>query len=61
VEIVVYGVGGIGCSGGGRLAATGTQVTFVGRQRMADELASHGLRMTDYLGAQLRVSPGDLR
>lgn len=59
--IVVYGAGGIGCYAGGRLAATGAGVTFVGRQRMADELASHGLRLTDYLGADLRVEPGDIR
>jgi 2-dehydropantoate 2-reductase len=56
VRIVVYGAGGIGCYVGGRLAATGTPVTFVGRQRMADELASQGLRLTDYLGADLRVA-----
>ncbi len=52
----MYGAGGIGCYVGGRLAATGTPVTFVGRQRMADELAAHGLRLTDYLGADLRVA-----
>ena len=55
MAIVVYGAGGIGCYVGGRLAATGTPVTFVGRQRMADELAEHGLQLTDYLGADLRV------
>jgi 2-dehydropantoate 2-reductase len=55
VKIVVYGAGGIGCYVGGRLAATGAAVTFVGRQRMADVLAEHGLRLTDYLGADLRV------
>ncbi len=55
MAIVVYGAGGIGCYVGGRLAATGTPVTFIGRQRMADELAEHGLRLTDYLGADLRV------
>ena len=55
MKIVVYGAGGIGCYVGGRLAATGAPVTFVGRQRLADELATHGLRLTDYLGADLRV------
>jgi 2-dehydropantoate 2-reductase len=53
--IAVYGAGGIGCYVGGRLAATGTPVTFIGRPRMATELATHGLRLTDYLGADLRV------
>ncbi|MEU4602781.1 2-dehydropantoate 2-reductase [Kribbella sp. NPDC023972] len=61
MRIVVYGAGGIGCYVGGRLLATGTPVTFVGRQRMADELAAHGLRLTDYLGADLRVTAADLR
>lgn len=55
MRIVVYGAGGIGCYVGGRLAATGAPVTFVGRQRMADVMAEHGLRLTDYLGADLRV------
>jgi len=60
-RIVVYGAGGIGCYVGGRLAATGSPVTFVGRPRMAAELATHGLRLTDYLGADLRVPPGEVR
>ncbi|MFG1905844.1 2-dehydropantoate 2-reductase [Kribbella sp. NPDC048928] len=54
--IAVYGAGGIGCYVGGRLAATGTPVTFVGRTRMATELAANGLRLTDYLGADLRIA-----
>ncbi|GAA1116235.1 2-dehydropantoate 2-reductase [Kribbella jejuensis] len=53
--IAVYGAGGVGCYVGGRLAATGTPVTFVGRARTASEVAAHGLRLTDYLGADLRV------
>ena len=53
--IVVYGAGGIGCYVGGRLAATGSSVTFVGRARLAAELAEYGLHLTDYLGADLRV------
>ncbi|MFI5695611.1 2-dehydropantoate 2-reductase [Kribbella sp. NPDC051586] len=61
MKIVVYGAGGIGCYVGGRLAASGTAVTFVGRQRMAAELAAHGLHLTDYLGADLRIAPGDVR
>ncbi|HEY0473396.1 MAG TPA: 2-dehydropantoate 2-reductase [Kribbella sp.] len=55
MTIAVYGAGGIGCYVGGRLAATGTEVLFIGRQRLADELAERGLHLTDYLGAELRV------
>jgi 2-dehydropantoate 2-reductase len=61
VTIAVYGAGGIGCYVGGRLAATGTPVTLIGRQRLAGEIAEHGLHLTDYLGADLRVSPSEVR
>lgn len=53
--ICVYGAGSIGCYVGGRLAAGGSEVVFVGRQRMADEVAGHGLTLTDLHGAELRV------
>ncbi|GAA2156150.1 MULTISPECIES: 2-dehydropantoate 2-reductase [Glycomyces] len=53
--ICVYGAGSIGCYVGGRLAAGGAEVVFVGRQRLAGEIASHGLTLTDLHGAALRV------
>ncbi len=53
--IVVVGAGNIGSYVGGRLAAAGAEVTFVGRQRLGDELGEHGLRLTDYRGADLRA------
>ena len=34
-QICVFGAGSIGCYVGGRLAATGTTVRFVGRERLA--------------------------
>lgn len=60
-EICVFGAGSIGCYVGGRLAATGARVTFVGRPRLAAEIRRHGLHLTDWLGADLRVSPDDVR
>ena len=60
-EICVFGAGSIGCYVGGRLAATGARVTFVGRERLAGEIRRHGLRLTDYLGTDLRVAPQDVR
>jgi 2-dehydropantoate 2-reductase len=57
-EICVYGAGSIGCYVGGRLAATGSRVTFVGRERLAREVREHGLHLTDWRGADLRVAPG---
>ncbi len=60
-RICIYGAGSIGCYLGGRLAATGASVTFIGRPRMQDELLRHGLHLTDYLGADLRVAATDIR
>jgi 2-dehydropantoate 2-reductase len=61
MEICVFGAGSIGCYVGGRLAATRTTVTFIGRPRLAAELRQHGLRLTDYRGADLRVAPASVR
>ena len=61
VRVCVYGAGSIGCYVGGRLEATGTAVTFVGRERLAREVAEHGLHLTDYEGAALDVPPSDVR
>ncbi|MEU5156801.1 2-dehydropantoate 2-reductase [Glycomyces sp. NPDC021274] len=53
--ICVYGAGSIGCYVGGRLAAAGAEVVFVGRRRLADEVAAHGLTLTDLHGAAARL------
>lgn len=53
--ICVFGAGTIGCYVGGRLAAAGSEVVFVGRERLARETASHGLTLTDLHGAELSV------
>jgi 2-dehydropantoate 2-reductase len=55
-EICVFGAGSIGCYVGGRLAAGGANVTFVGRERIGRELRMHGLRLTDFRGAELQVA-----
>jgi 2-dehydropantoate 2-reductase len=54
-HICVFGAGSIGCYVGGRLATAGARVSFVGRERLAKEIAAHGLHLTDYLGADLRL------
>lgn len=61
MTIAVYGAGGIGCYVGGRLAASGSAVTFIGRPRLAAELAEYGLQLTDYLGADVRVPAEQLQ
>ncbi|MCK0091590.1 2-dehydropantoate 2-reductase [Rhodococcus sp. F64268] len=59
--IVVYGAGSIGCYIGGRLAAAGAEVVFVGRKRLADEVREHGLRLTDLDGADMHVDRVEYR
>ena len=53
--ICVYGAGSIGCYVGGRLIAGGADVVLIGRDRLAAEVAAHGLRITDWQGADLAV------
>ena len=59
-KIVVAGAGSIGCYVGGQLAGAGRNVRFLSRQRIADELAQHGLTVTDLQGGTVSVSAGDL-
>lgn len=50
MKICVYGAGSIGCYVGGRLLAAGSNLTFIGRTRIGDELRSNGLTLSDYHG-----------
>jgi 2-dehydropantoate 2-reductase len=56
-HIVVAGAGSIGCFIGGLLLAAGRRVTFLGRPRIAEELARFGLRCTDFAGLDIRLPP----
>ncbi|MBF6354059.1 2-dehydropantoate 2-reductase [Nocardia higoensis] len=58
---MVFGAGSIGMYVGGLLAGAGAQVTFVGRQRMLDEITADGLHLTDLDGASHRVAPQRFR
>lgn len=49
-RICIYGAGAIGCYLGGRLAAAGDEVGFVGRTGIGEELRQHGLTLTHYDG-----------
>ncbi len=51
MKFIILGAGAIGCYVGGRLALAGQSVTFVGRPRVIDALATHGLTVTDLEGA----------
>ncbi len=54
-KVCIYGAGSIGVYVGGRLQAAGVEVSFIGRQRIADQVAAHGLRLTDWQGADVQL------
>jgi 2-dehydropantoate 2-reductase len=55
VKIGIMGAGAIGCYVGGRLALSGVDVVFIGRPSIADEVAQHGMRLTDYRGLDAKA------
>ncbi len=55
--ICAFGAGSIGCYVGGRLAAAGAEVRFIGRERFGKAIAVGGLRVTDYRGADFWLDP----
>ncbi|MCG7532789.1 2-dehydropantoate 2-reductase [Psychrobium sp. MM17-31] len=56
LNIVIVGAGSIGCYLGGCLIAAGAEVTLVGRERMRQQIAEHGLRVTDWQGRDSNLS-----
>lgn len=56
-HIVVAGAGSVGCFIGGMVQGAGTKVTLLGRARIADELADHGLTLTDAEGGTVQHRP----
>lgn len=60
-SIAVFGAGNIGCYVGGRLAAGGAAIRFIGRSRMAETLAQQGLTLSDYQGWQTTLASEQIR
>lgn len=60
MRIAVLGAGLIGSYVGGRLAATGADVTFIGRPRLIAVLREKGLTVTDLDGARFILAPATL-
>ena len=61
MNFIVLGAGTVGCYVGGRLALAGQTVTLVGRPRVIDALAVHGLTVTDLEGFNGHVEAAALR
>jgi 2-dehydropantoate 2-reductase len=56
-KICIYGAGSIGCYIGGRLLAGGSDVSFIGRARVADQLRSQGITLSRHDGSRWHVPP----
>ncbi|WP_026075932.1 2-dehydropantoate 2-reductase [Noviherbaspirillum massiliense] len=55
MTITVFGAGSIGVFVGGSLLAAGADVRLIGRARMGERIARHGLSLTDLYGRRLRL------
>lgn len=60
MRIAVAGAGAVGCFCGGLLARAGHEVTLLGRSRVLDGIARHGLHLTDFAGLDARVPAAGL-
>jgi 2-dehydropantoate 2-reductase len=60
-RIAVLGAGSVGCFIGGCWQAAGLAVTFIGRPRIAQDIAANGLTVSDYSGWQQRLRDVDYR
>lgn len=60
MKIVVFGSGSIGCYVGGTLHAAGADVLLIGRSRMHQRIAQHGLLLTDLNGGRVRLEPAQV-
>jgi 2-dehydropantoate 2-reductase len=55
VKIVVFGAGSIGVYVGGSLLAAGADVLLIGRARMGERIARHGIVLTDLHGGRVAL------
>lgn len=60
-HIVIFGAGSIGCYLGGCLNHGGANVTLIGRPRIHQEIASYGLKLTDWQGRDEVVSANKIQ
>jgi 2-dehydropantoate 2-reductase len=56
-KIIVHGAGSIGCYVGGAWLAAGLDVTFLGREKIGQELAQNGLALSDTEGFSVKFEP----
>jgi len=60
-KIVILGAGSIGCWIGGHLISGGAQVTLIGRERYAEQIAEKGLHLTHFERTDLHCDEVDFQ
>lgn len=60
LKIVIHGAGSIGCYVGGAWQAAGLEVSFLGRERLKQEIGEHGIALTDSQGWSVRLPPEEV-
>ena len=61
MRIAVLGAGSVGCLIGGAWQAAGLDVRFIGRERLAADIARHGLTITTNAGWERHFAPAEVR
>ena len=59
-RIAILGAGSVGCLIGGCWQAAGLPVSFIGRPRIAEDVAKNGLTLSDYSGWQRHFAPDEV-
>ena len=59
-KVAILGAGSVGCLIGGAWQAAGLPVSFIGRPRIANDIAEHGLTVSDYSGWHAHFEPRDV-
>jgi 2-dehydropantoate 2-reductase len=60
MRVGIFGAGSIGCYIGACLIRGGVDLVLVGRERLRDEVAAHGMRVTDADDLDFRLQPGQV-
>lgn len=60
-KVAIVGAGSVGCFIGGCWQAAGLPVSFIGREKLAEDIRANGLTLSDYTGWQTHLTDVDYR
>ncbi|MBX7222222.1 MAG: 2-dehydropantoate 2-reductase [Blastocatellia bacterium] len=60
MRVGILGAGSIGCYLGAHLLQAGIDTILLGRERLAQEVRAHGLRVTDFTGKDFHLPPAQV-